>query len=150
MLSAHFGQESTRTKSTRRIKTGTTTVRYRVTFSLWKVVDGSSSFIADFGPNTRTANRFPSVHNLVQENVCENRHHAKAKTSHRTAHQFWDHRTRDDVNFPHPERNVHLDISPIFKSASLMPVSNSRCHALARSVQAPLELATLPRPSPAS
>ena len=26
---------------------------------------------------------------------------------------------------------MHLDISPIFNSASLMPTSNSRCHVLA-------------------
>ena len=35
------------------------------------------------------------------------------------------------TNFPHPERNVHFDISPIFKSASITPASNSRCHVLA-------------------
>mmetsp|Transcript_31830 Transcript_31830/g.85021 ORF Transcript_31830/g.85021 Transcript_31830/m.85021 type:complete len:209 (+) Transcript_31830:662-1288(+) len=50
---------------------------------------------------------FPSVHNLVQEKVGENRHHAKAKTSHRTAHQFWDHRIRDDV--ARCSQNVHND-----------------------------------------
>ena len=53
------------------------------------------------------------------------------------------------TTFPHPEWNVHVDFSPI--SASLMPASHSRCHALAAwrvPCKHRLSLAHLPCPSP--